>query len=391
MKKLNGIIAAIGAVMFVGALTATTVSAEAVYRANEKSNSIVAKSETVDGSAYLAGNSVRVSGTVKGDVYCAGSSIMIDGTVDGDVLCAGSNVTVNGTVKGDVRLAGAMVTLGGIVMGNASVFGADVLTDSSLQLGGDLTGGAGNLTIDGIVGRDMTAGAETLTINGTIGRDVMSGFTNVEFGEGAAIKGNFAYNSDQEASIPGDVVAGKTDFTMIDNQSKNNSAAARSVAGVISVLAIGLLAVLGIILMPRQVHAASDVAWGKFGIAVVVGLTFIVIAPIAALMLLVTGVGGVIAYALILTWLLVMALSPVTFAYFVGSKVYGNKSPNILIRATVGALLLMLVLLLPIVNIFVFIVMVLSGVGMIFLGVPKLYAGSPYQVAKASAKKKEAA
>lgn len=381
MGKLMGIVAAVGALVIVGALSANVVSAESVYRASEKSSSTISSDETIDGSAYLAGNSVRVSGTVKGDVYCAGSSITVDGTVDGDVLCAGSNVTVNGTVMGDVRLAGATVTLGGVVRGNATVFGANVVADSSLDLGGDLTGGASSLTIDGVIGRDMTAGSELLVVNGVVGRDVISAFNNVEFGENGVIKGNLSYTSPKESAVPDGAVTGETTFTMSKDRSSGSTDAVSPIAAIIGVLAIGLLAVLGVIVVPRQVHAAADISWGRFGVAVVVGLTFVTVAPIAALMLIATGVGVAIAYAVILIWLLVMAIAPVTVAYFIGSKVYGSKTPHVLIRVTIGALILMLALLLPVINIITFIIMVLAGVGMAFLGVPRLYEGNPYQVA----------
>lgn len=393
MGRLKLIIASFGALLTVGVISATAVSAESVYRASENSSTTVSSDETIDGSAYLAGNSVRVSGTVEGDVYCAGSNITIDGTVDGDVLCAGSNVTVNGTVTGDVRLAGVTVTLGGTVEGNATVFGASVVADSTLELGGDLTGGASSLTIDGVIGRDMTAGSELLVINGMVGRDVTAGFATIEFGDNGEIKGNLDYTSSKESNIPGGAVAGETSFTLSDGRSDKSYDIVNPFAALIAVLAIGLLAVLGVILMPRQVQAASDISWGRFGVALIIGLTFVVVAPVAALLLLATGAGWVIAYVLILLWLLVMALSPVTFAYFIGSKIYGSRSPHVMVRVTIGALVLMLVLLLPVVNVITFIVMVLSGVGMMLLGVPNLYKGNPYQVTESSpaAKKKKAA
>ena len=48
---------------------------------NTSNASQVMAGQEVDGSAYLAGNSVTMSGTVKGDLYCAGNTITITGTV----------------------------------------------------------------------------------------------------------------------------------------------------------------------------------------------------------------------------------------------------------------------------------------------------------------------
>ena len=97
MRKIS--LAAIGVMLLAGAFMGMKASASALFVANENGTSVVKKGQTVDGSAYLAGNTVLVEGTVKGDVYCAGNSVRVEGTVDGDVLCAGNTVTIGGTVK----------------------------------------------------------------------------------------------------------------------------------------------------------------------------------------------------------------------------------------------------------------------------------------------------
>lgn len=87
-----------------GILLTTNVHAAARFEGSDAS--YVRSGETVDGSAYLAGTSVRVEGTINGDLYCAGKDIIITGTVNGDVLCGGMTLIVGGTVTGNIRLAG---------------------------------------------------------------------------------------------------------------------------------------------------------------------------------------------------------------------------------------------------------------------------------------------
>ncbi len=379
MNKIKVSLVAVGAILGLGVAASSSVFAGSVYR-GDASQATVASSETIDGSAYLAGNNVTVSGIVDGDVYCAADTIVIEGTVNGDVLCAGSSLTIDGTVNGNVRLAGASVNIVGVISGNATVFGSDVTIAADSTIGGDLTGGASILRINGTIGRDMTAGAATLILNGSVTRDVMTGVSAVTFGDTATIGGNLSYGSDKELSIPDGVVAGDTTFTRVENNSDTGMHRMMPFFGLLVVVALGFLALIGAIVMPRQVHAAGAISWGKFGVSIVAGLTFIIVAPIVAGIVAITGAGVFISYALVLIWLVVMALAPVTFVYFVGTKAYGARAPQVLVRTTIGAALVMFLLLVPVVNVIVFLVMIASGVGMMVLRVPALYEDSPYQV-----------
>lgn len=388
MNRFKLTVIGVAAVLFGAVGVASTASAGAVYIAQENGTSVVSSDTTVDGSAYIAGSSVRVSGTVNGDVYCAGNSITIDGTVTGDVLCAGNTITIDGSVKGDVRLAGAIVQLSGAVEGNASIFAAVARIDDSAKVAGDLNGGAGTLTIDGIVGRDMAMNAGALTLNGMIGRDVMANLGGVTFGDDASVIGTFAYSANTELVVPEGVVGGETTFTQMTQQ-KSASVQQAKFAWMffIGIVSVAILAMLGAAVIPRYVHRAGSVSWSRFGLAAVVGLTFIIVAPMAALLLAITGIGMYAAYVVFILWLLVMAAAPIPFAYFIGTKLYGSRSNNVLMRATAGSLVLMIALVLPVLNILVFMIMIVAGVGLFLLRVPSLYEGSPYIVAETKKKK----
>lgn len=374
MSLRRNVMAAAALVAVVGVLFGVKASAGSIYMANEDGSTTVAKGKVVDGSAYLAGNTVLVQGTVNGDVYCAGNTVRVDGTVNGDVLCAGNTVTVSGTVNGDVRAAGATVTLGGKISGNASVAGSDIIADASLKLGGDLTGGAATLTVDGVIGRDMTVGAGDLLLNGRVGRDVMTGLDTVTFGTDATVGGNFNYSANKEFDIPENTVAGKTDFTMIDDEEMQQTDGFGS--AILWSLSVAVLAFLGAFAMPKQTRALGEVSWGNFAAALGLGLAVAILTPVVAVILLITGVGSIVAYALLLAWLLVMALSPVGIAYFVGTKVYGKNSNHVLLRSLVGAVILFIVLLIPVVNVPAFFVMLFAGVGLFLLRIPSLYSGN---------------
>lgn len=385
--KLRGIISSVFMLALLVGVFSATASASSLFVGEEDGNAVVPRGEVVDGSAYLAGNVVTVQGRIKGDVYCAGNTVRVEGVVDGDVLCAGNTVAIGGIVRGDVRLAGSSVSVDGIVAGNATVGGSDVVVSSGSRIGGDLTGGASSLTIDGKVGRDMTVGSSSLVVNGTIGRDINAGVQDVTFGNGAEVGGSFVYTSDKEAIVPGGVVSGEVSFSKQENRATEASAAAVA-WGIGVTISIAVLALLGAVFMPKQIHAVASVSWARFAVALTLGFAFVILAPILAILLLVTGFGAVTAYAVVLAWLLLMALSPVFVAYFVGEKVYGKNSRNIVLRSLVGALILLVALLVPVINSIAFMVMLFSGVGLVLSRIPHLYQGKAYEAPAAAKTRK---
>lgn len=390
MKKLMTALLIAAVVSVGGFVFSQQVSAAALFVESENGATTIAKETVVDGSAYLAGDDVLVKGTVNGDLYCAGNSVRVEGTIKGDVLCAAQSISIGGTVEGDVRAAAATVTFDGTVNGNASLAAAMVTLRDSAVLGGDLTGAASEVIIDGKVERDILIGAEKLSLAGTVGRDVRAGINKMYFGDNAKIGGNLSYQAENESSIPADVVAGETSYSMMNTKNNNNSVnAVGALAGaLLAVLAIGLIAVLGAAVMPRLVHATGDVSWKLAGLAFLVGLTTIVIVPILAVLSIITVFGSVVGYVLFLIWMLLMALAPVGVAYLLGVSVWGKRSSHIMVRSTVGALLLMFLLLVPILNVLVFITMLCVGVGLPLLHVPKLYGPHAYEVASRAKKAK---
>jgi cytoskeletal protein CcmA (bactofilin family) len=373
----------------VGFVGANSYAAPVFLAEENKSAQSISTDQTLDSTVFIAADSVRVDGTVNGDVFCAGSSVLIAGTVNGDVICAGSSITIEGQVNGDVRLLASSVTVNGTVEGNASVAASDFVIATDAEVAGDLLGAVSSLTVNGTVGRDVTLAAERAIISGNVERDVTAAISRLTINEDATVGGNVEYTSDQRATING-TVNGETIFNDNAQLQKDTAAASwMSAAAVLVVLLmIGLLVFLGAVVAPRAVQALGDVSWASFGIAAVVGVTTVIITPIFLFVLFISAIGAYLGYILLLFWLLLMAIAPVWFGYFVGSKIVGNRTTNILLRATVGALVLMVALAIPILNIITFLVMLFVGVGLPLLGVPKLFAGKPYEAEATHSTKK---
>ena len=229
--------------------------------------------ETVDHNIYIFGGTLTSNGTINGDLVAAGGTVNVNGPVNGDVLVAGGNVNVNGPVNGDVRIAGGQVTIAGSVA-------QDVLA----------TGG--QVTIGGRVGQDLIVSSGQLTLTGTVA------------GSAAGSVGTYSKSGS---------IAGTDSITVTGNQSTFVPPPSnRALDAIRQFLSVLLVALLALWLAPRVFESAEaevrmrplpSLAWG---IAALIGYLVLVIAM------------GVVVF------LLAIALGLLGFGALLGIDIFGG-------------------------------------------------------------------
>ena len=313
MKKYR--LPAFAAIVALVGLCIVPIAAHADSNFRTGMSASVGKNETVDASAYLAGSTVTVAGDIRGDLYCAGQTVDISGTVEGDVICAGQTVTISGTVLGNVRVAGQNVALNGQVGRSVTAFGQSVTLASGATVTTDATMYASSLQLDGKVGRDAVIGGQAVTVGGMVGRNATVVDRQLSLGSAAHIGGTLDYTSNNEVQMnTGAVVAGQTQrhAPPTRTQSSDNSFAAHfwGVAYWFGAILVFGLFLLG--LAPRSYHSSAQLMTAKLGWALLTGVVALVMAPIMAVLLMVTVIGLPAGLALLFLWLVALLAS---FAY----------------------------------------------------------------------------
>ena len=188
---------------------------------------------TIKGDLLVAGSTIKINGTVEDDLIAVGGTIEINGTVEGDLMAAGQSVVVRGTVMDDVRIAGQVLTLDSEAQVGDEVLAAGFSIEGKRgsSVGGGFIYGGYQALLAGDVAQDLIAAVGGLQLSGSIGGDVkaevgeategpppmffMPGappMPSVPMGltvdEGAQIGGELDYTSASEWSIPAGVVAG---------------------------------------------------------------------------------------------------------------------------------------------------------------------------------------
>ena len=111
----------------------------------------VAANETVSHDFYVAADTLVVDGRIEGDLTVLAREVEINGAVAGDVLGAASRVTIRGAVDGDVRVLGARVTLEGQIGKDLLAAARDLDLEQSSRIRGDLIYFAADSNLQGSI------------------------------------------------------------------------------------------------------------------------------------------------------------------------------------------------------------------------------------------------
>lgn len=376
--KLLGILVALA--LLVGGL-AGAASAQSFRAADSVS---LGADETVDSSAWLTGSTINVAGTVNGDLYCAGQNVTVSGTVNGDVICAGQTITVTGTVNGDVRLAGQTTTIGGTVMGDASAVGQVLLIETKGVVKRDLAFAGQHAGLSGVVGRDMVAAADSITLDSSVGRNVTAQVMQLTLKDTALVGGDVNYTSPQRAAIDeGAQISGKVAY--VHKEMNNGEVVSGMIVAYIAfMLFLALIlytsALLFSLLFPGLLRRVTDptlAAPSQAGIALLVGLGATFLMPLVLFVLGLTIVGLPLAIVLAIGWLLIVSVSGAFTAFYLGRLVWHSVG-NAVAAMAIGALLLIVLMLLPVIGIFVAMLSLWYGTGAMLMELKRDYGMPKY-------------
>lgn len=365
MSRLK-ILISIGATLALSTLLLGSMASAHEFRASTNPN--VPKTETIDNTLFIAGNSVNVDGDVNGDVFCAGQTINISGRVSGDVICGGQTIHISGTVEGDVRLAGQSVTISSAVGGNATIAGQNFTLESSGKIDGDLTIGSNNAVIYGPVTRDVAAGGVQLTIGSEIGRNIKGSFERLELTQTANVKGYIDFTSKNDISRASGAQVGGT---ITKHQPKETGTPKRgAVFGLGAMwflywfLAMLTVALAFALLFPGLLQNITDRAMPTPWKSLLTGLIAAVVVPVTLIVLAITLVGLPLALILGLLWLLIgLSSTPVT-AYYIGRRVL-KTGRNAIMIMLVGASILIVLYFVPFIGVIALVLSTWLGEGMI--------------------------
>jgi hypothetical protein len=357
---------------FVSADDTTEVSGPIVtVNANGGDVRAAGASVTVTGTAAnikAAGADVDVSANAAGSLWAAGARVAVSGNIAGDATVAGATIALTGSIGGNAKVAGAVLDLTGKVTGNAKLGGASVSIATNSEIGGSLDVGAANTKFGGHVTGPVTISGAAITFAGTADADVKLTGAQVIVGPGAHITGNLTVVSNRDAQIdPAATITGQ--IQRVGPPSWWNSITWWMWAGAIAVVIVLGTVLAGVVLMlfgGRIFTIATDHARLRPLSSFLIGLVTAIIVPAVAIILMATLAGLSIGIGLLLALPLLFVLGHAVAAAGIAAGIFIRSPTPIgiarsLLMLIVGALIIVLIGLIPWVGwIAVFIILLLG-------------------------------
>ena len=413
--------------MLLALAIAPTVSA---FEGREGDRVIIEKDEVIDDDLYIGAETVVVDGVIKGDLYVGAQTVTINGTVEGDLVAFAQSVVINGTVGDDLRSSAAAIQLGpDAKIGDDLLFGgASLETQSGSLVSGDLLVGGAQVLVTGDVEGDLTVGTSAFELNGKVGGNLNAYVDTASEGEGmspnfygpqmnvsmpyvapgiaidknATVGGDLKYTSATTINFPAGVVAGETlriEPEISQEYKHPTRPTPQALVGfwaldllrtIISLTLIGLLLgwlfpnLLGGAEYKLQTEAMPSLGWGviayaAFYFALLVIFTAMIIGAIIFGFLSLGGLSGTIVilgllalFTLIVGFVLtVLYLTKIIVSILGGKLILARFKPELVNHKVwplvIGVILLSLVMSIPFAGWLVKLIVVLFGLGALWL------------------------
>ncbi len=301
-------------------------------------------SEIIDGNVFAYGRNVNVTGEIYGDLFIAGNNLSIseDAVIHGNIFAFGGSLELSG-ICSDVYayVADFSLTQTGIVARNVNLI-------------------ANTVALSGQINRDANINSQNITFNVTdnnpSNQETNNEITNKvdddrqeslisESTKKLVIKGNLNYTSQNEQTIPENIVGGEITY----NQLKTNTQAVilSAIRSIVSGLIFAFVIIMLLIwIAPKFKDKASTIieknSFKAFGIGLLV--FFGTILAIIILLLFTYGFASSVAVAAAILLALAYIVSNTIFSMSIGKLITNKLNLNKNVAFVLFSLLIVLVL-----------------------------------------------
>jgi cytoskeletal protein CcmA (bactofilin family) len=321
----------------VSVLTLLTVFSPWTYaidvRRGEKPINVPA-GETIDDTVVVTGDSaVDVDGTINGDLIALAREVRVKGTVKGNLISFAERTEIDGAVEGSVFGTGGAVEVRGNVGRNLYALAGNVVIAENARIDGNASILIGEATLEGSVGKDVNAYSARAIGWGraTFSRSLFSRDGAIQvLGHDAHVGRNLFVKVDerQYAVIdPAATIGGETDVDVAPIPPSRYATARFYVWQTIWLAATFLAGLILFSAVPRLRNIKMDTGH-ELLVNAGIGLTALVVPPIAAVIAGLTLVGLPLGLMTTGLWIAGLYLSKIVIAAFLGRSLIGNRNAD---------------------------------------------------------------
>lgn len=285
------------------------------------------------GLTFLYGEEVNTASPAPSDLFASGYSIVVDEAVGGDVFAAGNTVIIDDAVDGSLRIAANSVTVSNRVQGNALIFANTVVLDTHASVNGHLTVYANQVTINGAVEKTTTIGAGHVTINGLQRGTASINAEVVSFGSDAQLVSPFSVTSpttpllDEGAVGTEQMQYKKSESTY--SKSRSGATQHEMLTWFFSFVFFSVIGVILLLLWPSLFARVAHVMEKEHSTSWIKGAVFLIVTPVAALVLMCTIVGIPFALVGMMLYVVLLLMGRLCVAWWIGKHLSPHTSKKL--------------------------------------------------------------
>lgn len=310
--------------------------------------------DKMEGSGFVAGNTVNINNEVDGILFGAGNFVNISSKSD-HLFAAGNSVNINESTFNDGFVAGQIIEIN------------DVNASRDLYVAGQ------KIKVTGNVGRNLFIAGTDVVIDGVINGNVYVDATTITINSYTDIKGNLKYNDDTEITISKDAnIGSKTTYKSNSNSYNVDGKQAilsvfaskllDTVLGLLNILVVGFLMAL---LIPSLFNKLKEIAPNRLLPSFAWGLLILVAVPVIALIAMITYIGVSAGFVALAIYGVLVYISSIISVYTITSMILKDKVKNTYLVLLIGLACLYVIKLIPFIGGLVSFAVLCLGLGLL--------------------------
>lgn len=291
-------------------------------------------STTFGGITFAVGDNVQVDEALLNDLFLAGNAVTITQPLGSDLFVGANTITIdNGAdIKGSLRAAGNTVSINSTVGGNALVFANSVTIGPKAVIKGHLNVYAAALAMNGTVNKKLYSAGEQITINGEVKDTATIDGDRIIFGPNAILHDTTTVAAEKaEKNVTISPQTTGADYIKITKQtykSKKSGTAdpnSRLSRWLLSFIFFTVLGIIMMLLWPKRLAEITKTMIKKPALAWSRGALFVLLTPLAALVLMFTIIGLPLAIIGLIAYVLLLCVARIFSAMMLGQFLMDDK------------------------------------------------------------------
>ena len=362
--------------LFIVTVFAVVDWTSAVAQTPQSDREIVSLTGTHRDVQFLAGRSVTIKATVTDDVFAAGRDVTFEAATVNNAIVAAYDVEQRGGTATDFVAAAANLKIAGAIKDDLVAGARSVRIGNEASIGGDVRLAAETIEMEGQIGGSMRAAARRVTIAGKVTGKVDLLARRIVITRGAVINGDLIYRGKEKPEIAeGATISGQVRQIPIEMPDLQSVGWALLGFGLLLGLAWILAALLLVIIvhlafphfMATSAHNLREHPWSNLGRGIAVALIASALAGALMASVFAIPLGSALFMSLAIVWLLGLA----TVAACIGLWIRNRRAKGVEDQpignqtwwAVLGAVILALLLIVPVVGWLVVSLATAAGLG----------------------------